>query len=45
MDEHEAQTLADIDRFGGSVLKVSSDRGPDFADSWACSAHCRIQRF
>jgi hypothetical protein len=33
MDEHEAQTLADIDRFGWTVLKVSNDRGPDFAYS------------
>ena len=33
MDEHEAQTLADIDRFGWSVLKVSNDMGPDFAYS------------
>ena len=24
MDEHEAQTLADIDRFGWSLLKVSN---------------------
>ena len=33
MDEQEAQTLADVDRFGWSVLKVSNDRGPDFAYS------------
>lgn len=33
MDEHEAQTLADIDRFGWSVLRVSNDKGPDFAYS------------
>ena len=33
MDEHEAQTLADVDRFGWSVLKVSNDAGPDFAYS------------
>jgi hypothetical protein len=33
MDEHEAQTLADVDRFGWSVLEVSNDAGPDFAYS------------
>jgi hypothetical protein len=33
MDEPEAQTLADIDRFGWSVFKVSNDQGPDFAYS------------
>ena len=33
MDEHEAQTLADIDRFGWSVFKVGNDMGPDFAYS------------
>lgn len=33
MDEHEAQLLADIDRFGWTVLKVSNDLGPDFAYS------------
>jgi hypothetical protein len=33
MDEHEAQTLADIDRFGWSLLKVSNDMGPDFVYS------------
>jgi len=33
MDEDEAQTLADIDRYGWCVLKVSNDQGPDFAYS------------
>ncbi len=33
MDEHEAQMLADIDRFGWAVLRVSNDKGPDFAYS------------
>ena len=33
MDEHEAQVLADVDRFGWSVMKVSNDLGPDFAYS------------
>jgi hypothetical protein len=31
MDEHEAQTLADIDRFGWSVMKISNEKGPDFS--------------
>ena len=33
MDEHEAQALADIDRFGWTVFHVSNDIGPDFAYS------------
>ena len=33
VDEHEAQTIADIDRFGWVVLKVTNDAGPDFAYS------------
>src|SRR5687767_1831433 len=33
MDEHEAQLLADIDRFGWCVMKISNDMGPDFAYS------------
>ncbi|HUQ98480.1 MAG TPA: DUF4262 domain-containing protein [Gemmatimonadaceae bacterium] len=33
MNEHEAQTLTDIDRFGWTVWRVSNDKGPDFAYS------------
>jgi hypothetical protein len=33
MDEHEAQLVADIDRFGWTVMKVSNDAGPNFAYS------------
>ena len=33
MDEHEAQLLADIDRFGWCVMKIANDKGPDFAYS------------
>lgn len=33
MDENEARILADVDRFGWSVMKVSNDVGPDFAYS------------
>src|SRR3982751_1900027 len=33
MDEHEAQLVADIDRFGWSVMQISNDAGPDFAYS------------
>ena len=33
MDDQEAKVLADIERFGWSVMKVSNDAGPDFAYS------------
>jgi hypothetical protein len=33
MDEYDAQTIADIDRFGWIVRRIIADEGPDFAFS------------